>query len=251
MIRKVKLEDFEIYFYDTVDSTQDVARSLLGAKEFTTIVAREQLRGRGRFGREWCSPQGGLWFTTILYPRLSANSYAILCLLGSLSVVEAIETIIGLTASIKWPNDVYMNGKKLAGILVESDIVGDLIERSLIGVGVNLNLHLEALPLELRNNATTLLHEYGEPVEEEKFLLKILNALKKNYEEYKYGSRRKLIETIKGKMEMMNRMVFVSMDRGEALGLVRDLETDGALVIESSGTKIVLNPSEIRRLVVI
>ncbi|MCF8884413.1 MAG: biotin--[acetyl-CoA-carboxylase] ligase [Nitrososphaerota archaeon] len=247
----VRLGDFDIYFYDFVDSTQDLARSLGEVREFTTIVARVQRKARGRFGREWCSPQGGLWFTTILYPKTSVSTYAILCLLTSLSIARAIEDVTRLNASIKWPNDVYVNGKKIAGVLIESDVINNIVEKVLVGVGLNLNFRIDALPEELRGRATTLLEEYGKPVDLEFFLLKILHELKKNYEEYKAGSHYKLIESIKSRMEILGKLVFIHLSSGKLIGVVRDLEVNGDLVVESSDTKFILNPSDIRKLEVI
>ncbi|MEM1583428.1 MAG: biotin--[acetyl-CoA-carboxylase] ligase [Nitrososphaerota archaeon] len=244
----VNLGDFEIYFYDLVDSTQDLARNLREAKEFTTIVAREQSRARGRFGRRWCSPVGGLWFTTILYPKTSISTYSILCLLSSLSVVEAIKDLTSIEAFIKWPNDVYVSGKKIAGILVESEVFGDIIERAIVGIGLNLNFRIDAIPGELRNKVTTLLEEYGKPVHTETLLLRILNELKKNYEKYKIGAYSELIEAIKSDMEILGREAVVSLSHGEILGVVRDLDIDGNLIFESSGGKIVIKPSEIKKL---
>lgn len=248
MSRVVKLGDFEINLYDLVDSTQDLARSLKAAKEFTTIVAREQRRARGRFGREWCSPLGGLWFTTILYPKTHISTYAILSLLTSLSVVNAIEDTAGLNAYIKWPNDVYVNGRKIAGVLVESDVFGDMMERAIIGIGLNLNFRIDALPEELRDRVTTLLEEYGKPVDMETILLKVLNELKKNYEKYKIGSYHELNEAIKSKMGILGREVLASLSYGEILGIVRDLDINGNLILESSSQRLILKPSEIRGL---
>ncbi|MCS7126224.1 MAG: biotin--[acetyl-CoA-carboxylase] ligase [Aigarchaeota archaeon] len=247
-MEEVGPRDLKIYFYDVVDSTQDLARSLGAVEEFTVVVAREQIKGRGRLGRGWYSPPGGLWFTIILYPKTPISTYAILCLLCSLSIVKAIEDVTGLKAHIKWPNDVYLKNKKIAGILVESDVIDELISRALVGIGVNLNFQIESLPEELRDKATTLLEEYGETIDREVFLIKILKELKKYYEEYRAGAYQKLVEVIKSRMEMIGRTVSVSLDQEDVTGLVKDLEITGNLIIESTRGEIVLNPSKIKKL---
>ncbi|MEN2974447.1 MAG: biotin--[acetyl-CoA-carboxylase] ligase [Candidatus Caldarchaeales archaeon] len=247
-MEEVGLRDSKIYFYDVVNSTQDLAKSLGSVEEFTVVVAREQRRGRGRMGREWYSPLGGLWFTIILYPKTPISTYAILSLLSSLSVVRTIEDVTGLKPYIKWPNDVYLNGKKVAGVLVESDVIGELMMKAFVGIGVNLNFRIESIPERLRESATTIFEEYGKMVDTGTFLLKILQELKKYYGVYRIGSHQRLIEEVKSKMNMIGRKVIVSLGHRELVGMVRDLEMNGNLIIESSNVKNILNPSEIKRL---
>lgn len=238
----------KIYFYDVVDSTQDTARKLGPVEEFTTVVAREQTKGRGRSGRQWCSPPGGLWFTIVLYPGTPIRTHALLSLISSLSIVDAIEYMTGLRAHIKWPNDVYIGEKKVAGILVESDVVGEIMSKALVGIGVNLNIPLDSLPEELRDRATTLLEEYGRKIDEREFLLAVLREFKKHYEDYRAGHHQQLIDAVKGRMIMMGKIVSVYLDDAVITGLVEDLEINGSLVIRSKGDRVVLSPAQIKKL---
>ncbi len=243
--------DFRIIIYDLVDSTLDVARKLKNVEEFTIILAKRQSKGRGRFNREWASPLGGLWFTTILYPQRPAYTYSVLSLLTSLSVSKAIEKVTGLKPSIRWPNDVYLNNKKTAGVLIESEISGDIIEKSLVGIGVNVNFRLEALPMELRDKATTLLEEYGEPVDEHSLLTDILIFLREYYGKYKRGQHNDIIADVKKATDFIGNYALLDVKSGKIKAFIKDLDTYGNIIIESDGIVSTLTPNDVERMEVI
>jgi BirA family biotin operon repressor/biotin-[acetyl-CoA-carboxylase] ligase len=242
---------FKIIHYDIVDSTFQVARNIQDAEEYTTIVAKRQLKGRGRFGREWFSPSGGLWFTTILYPRTPVNTYSLLSLLSSLSVSKALGKITKLKPRIRWPNDVYVNGRKIAGILIESDVNGEIIEKSLIGIGVNVNFKLEHLPIELRDKATTILEECGKPTDEDTLLLEILFTLREYYEKYKRGLYNEIVAEIRREGDFIGSNVILYTRSGKIRTLIRDLDLYGNLIIDLEGRMITLTPKDVEKLEVV
>ncbi len=243
--------DFRIIVYDLVDSTFEVARKLKNVEEFTTILAKRQLKGKGRFNREWVSPLGGLWFTTILYPEKPANTYTVLSLLASLSVSKAIEKVTRLKPSIRWPNDVYLNDKKIAGVLIESELSGDIIERSLVGIGVNVNFRLDSLPLELRGKATTLLEEYGKPLDEHSLLMDILIFLKEYYEKYKRGLYTDVMADVKKATDFIGKYALLDVKSGKVKAFIKDLDIYGNIIIESDGMVSTLTPNDVERMEVI
>jgi BirA family biotin operon repressor/biotin-[acetyl-CoA-carboxylase] ligase len=242
---------FKIIRYDVVDSTFQVARNLQNAEEYTTVVARRQLKGRGRFGREWLSPIGGLWFTTILYPRAPVGTYSLLPLLSSLSVSKTLEKIAKLKPEIRWPNDVYVNDRKIAGILVESDVNGEVIERALVGIGVNVNFRLEHLPTELRCKATSILEEYGKPMDEDALLLEILLTLRGYCEKYKRGLYNEIVTEIKREGDFIGKNVVLYTRSGRIKTFVRDLDIYGNLIIDVEGRMITLTPKDVEKLEVV
>jgi len=242
---------FKILIYDLVESTFEIARRFQSVEEFTTILAKEQLRGRGRFNREWLSPRGGLWFTTLLYPRTPAHTYNILSLLSSLSVLEAIRENTGLKPNIRWPNDLYLNNKKIAGVLIESEINEEIIERSLVGIGVNVNFRLEHLPLELRDKATTLLEEYGKHVDEDTLLIEILSILKEYYEKYKGGLYSEIMKYIKKEADFISKNVLLYTRSGKIKAFIRDLDIYGNLIIEIADETLTLTPKDVEKMEVV
>ena len=130
-----------IYFYPSVSSTNDVARRLaedLGAPSGTLVVADRQTRGRGRRGRGWQSPAGGIYLSVVQRPRCHPRHAPLLALGAALAVAVAVEELCGVVASIKWPNDVLVDGRKLCGVLAELSADQEAIRWAVIGIGVNV-----------------------------------------------------------------------------------------------------------------
>ncbi|HHY95287.1 MAG TPA: DUF1893 domain-containing protein [Firmicutes bacterium] len=161
--------------HECVSSTNDVARDLglSGYPEGTVVLARQQTAGRGRLGRRWVSPAGGIWMSVLLRPSsgsgavpsrsfqgagaalpgLSRGAGGVLLVLGSLATVQALAQVVGLEAGIKWPNDVYWQGRKLGGILAEA--AADL-SFVVLGIGLNVDFPLSALPPAEQEAAITV-----------------------------------------------------------------------------------------------
>ena len=131
----------KIVYFEKIDSTNIYAKKLAkeGVSEGCVVVAGIQEKGRGRKDRIWSSPEGGLWFSVILYPRIPPQNAMIITMAASVSVVEAIIKHTNLKPVIKWPNDVLVRGKKICGILTELDAEMDWINYVVIGIGININ----------------------------------------------------------------------------------------------------------------
>ncbi len=142
-----------------VESTQDEARklALMGEPEGLAVMALDQGQGRGRLGRSWVSPPGkNVALSMILRPHVPPGDATLLGMLASTAVAEALE-IFGLTrVRLKWPNDVLLDGRKVAGILSEARVNGSEIEFVIIGIGLNVNTASEDFPLELRQTVTSM-----------------------------------------------------------------------------------------------
>lgn len=169
-----------------IDSTNDEAKRLVrqGAGEGLVVLAEAQTKGRGKPGSKWFSPAGeGLYLSAVVKPFKNPQDLALIVLLGARAVVRAVEAVTGLAASIKPPNDVYLNAKKISGILVERLASGHLI----IGIGVNLNNSPESFPDELKTKATSLLIETGEKKQVQAFTQTLLTELDRQYLAYLEG----------------------------------------------------------------
>jgi BirA family biotin operon repressor/biotin-[acetyl-CoA-carboxylase] ligase len=144
---------------DEAASTNDLAKAagLAGAPEGRVEWARRQTAGRGRQGRPWASDRPlGVWLSALVRPPWTAGQGGALALLGGLAVVEAVESLGLHGATLKWPNDVLVGARKLAGVLVETQVAGDRIDFAVIGVGLNVNQAAEDFPSQLREVATSL-----------------------------------------------------------------------------------------------
>jgi len=157
-----------LHYFTEVDSTNLLAFRMAedGAGEGTTVVAERQFKGKGRLGRVWASPEGvNLYCSIVLRPAIRPTTAPQLTFISVVAVARAIERLCGLTPRIKWPNDLLLNGKKVAGLLNEMSAETDSVNFVILGIGVNLNMRHEQFPADLRHPATSLMLEYGQPVD--------------------------------------------------------------------------------------
>lgn len=176
-------EMIRILQYDVIDSTNAAAKKMAkeGAPNGTLIIADRQTAGRGRRGRQWSSPPGtGIWMSLILRPKIAAGNASMLTLVMALSTAKACEEVTGLPVSIKWPNDIIVNRKKVCGILTEMSTDSKGIHYVVIGVGVNVNT--EAFPEDIGSVATSLKAELGKPINRELLKDRILEYFFEDYE---------------------------------------------------------------------
>lgn len=185
-LRKVRFGGQRLQL-DETSSTNTVAWEMADQgrlAEGGIVIAARQTQGKGRRGRTWESPAGGLWFSIVLYPELQLRDAAPLSLVFALAVARALERFITAPVKVKWPNDVLLGGKKVAGILLEINTEFDRIKYLVAGIGVNVNLRAEDLPAALRDQATSLYLETGQEVDLEAVLSAILAELEKAYTRY-------------------------------------------------------------------
>jgi BirA family biotin operon repressor/biotin-[acetyl-CoA-carboxylase] ligase len=219
----------EFYSYSTVISTNATARELLGDKgvpDYFVVSSKTQTQGRGRWGREWWSPEGGLW-CSLVAPETSIPS-----LRAALSIVQTITELTPLRAGIRWPNDVIVRNKKVGGVLTEREK-----ERTIIGMGINVNQL--AFPPEL-GEATSLAMETGKTLSAEDFLHQLVKQFEKNL------NNRGIIDQIREVLVMLGKTITVKVGDTVKTGEMWDIGTDGALLLrESSGMINELAPSEV------
>lgn len=175
-------------------STNDVAFELAaaGAPDGTVVTAEEQTGGRGRLGREWRSPEGGLWFSVLLRPNLPPEERPYLTVLAAVALADAFAGHLDLDASIRWPNDVMLDGRKVAGILVEVRDGPATQDAAVIGVGCNVAAVPEGLSPDIASGTTCLDDACGRPIDRADLLRAILGALDARYDRLLQGDRASL-----------------------------------------------------------
>ncbi len=181
----------KIYRYKSLNSTNDTAFSLAdkGAAEGTVILAEEQKKGRGKWKRRWISPPGGgIWMSIIIRPKLSSLELGRLTLMAAVAVVKALRNYPGLKAMIKWPNDILVRGKKIAGILIEMKEKKGKVEYVVIGVGINTACDLDQFPEELKNCVTSVRKEFTHRFLDEKLIKEIIKQIEYYYSVFKKES---------------------------------------------------------------
>ena len=229
---RTRLFGKNIYYFEQIHSTMDTAGDFgsKGAAEGTLIIAETQTKGRGRLGRTWSSPKyKGIYISLILKPRIPPSCAPILTLLSGVSVCEAVQNITGVETQIKWPNDVIIEGKKLAGILTELNAETDEVKFAVVGIGINVNNEKKSL----LQGATSLKEHTNEEISRVELLKELLRVLEENYQLFeKKGSgviadKWKQLSITLGKRVRINCLSL--QIEGEAL----DIDCDGALLVRN------------------
>ncbi|MDT3699709.1 MAG: biotin--[acetyl-CoA-carboxylase] ligase [Thermincola sp.] len=231
----------QVIYRETVVSTNELAKELARkeAEEGTVVIAEEQTGGKGRMERVWYSPPGqGLWFSTILRPVIKPVDASKLTLVSAVAVAKTIREVADIPAGIKWPNDVLVNQRKVAGILIEMSAEIDRINYLVLGIGVNVSLDGTSIPGELANVATSLEAENKLKVTRVELLAALLNNLDKLYEDFLAGKFKQILNSWKEMSVTLNRRVKVISGSEVEEGVASDLDEDGALVLlKSDGSR--------------
>ena len=173
----------KVYTFQTIDSTNNCARALAGcwAEEGTVVIAEEQTAGRGRLGRTWlATPGDNLTFSIILRPDLPSEEMNLLPLFVAVGIAAAVESVISMKVQCKWPNDLLLNGKKFAGVLMEGAVSNNAVDFVVVGIGINVNQTL--FPPELAGRATSLRLATGAPIDRDALFRAILLSLETEYD---------------------------------------------------------------------
>ncbi|WP_297072588.1 biotin--[acetyl-CoA-carboxylase] ligase [Thermococcus sp.] len=210
-----------------VNSTNDYARKIAEeVPEGTVVVAKRQTSGRGRKGRNWASPEGGLWMTAILKPMASPEHVPKLVFVGALAVVDTLAKY-GIPSELKWPNDVLVGGKKIAGILSECK----LHHFALLGIGLNVN---NDIPEELKETAVSMKDLLGRKVNLDEILQRVLRALSYWYSLFRSGRHYEILDAVRRRSAVIGRRVRI-LENGDVMleGVALDIDESGALLVET------------------
>ena len=224
--------------FESIDSTNDRARQLAerGAPEGSLVVALRQDRGRGRLGRTWVSPPGGLYLSLVLRPEDDMLRRLPVTLVAGLAVCEAIEAQSGARADLKWPNDVQLAGRKVAGILGEMSKAADGRPLLVLGIGLNLALDPAALPEELRETAGTLAAT-PRPPGAEPLLRELLGRFESHYLEVRRGGGARALGLASARMPLLGKGVRVRLPGRTVVGTAVGLNAMGALLLSTDEGK--------------
>jgi len=223
-----------IQVFETAASTNDLAARLAhdGMKEGAVIFAEAQTKGRGRLGRVWLSPpRKGLWFSVLLRPNISPQAATQLTVAAATALVRAIDAETGVAAEIKWPNDILIDGKKVAGILTELSAELDHVREVILGIGIDVNLETHEFPVELRASATSLRIACGEKVDRAALAVAALRELDRDYERIVNGQFEEVADEWQRRCCTVGQEVSIRMGGRVARGRAESLDTDGALLL--------------------
>ena len=224
-----------LHWYEELGSTSDRAKELAdeGADPGTVVVAETQTAGRGRRGRVWASPpRRNLYFSVILRPELPPARAPELTLVASVALCDALRQA-GVQAGIKWPNDLLVSGRKIAGILTELAAEPDRVHWVVVGAGVNVNARAEDFPEELRAAATSVLLERGQAAPRALFAAACFTALEEWLDRHAEDGFGPVRDAWRERSVTLGREVIVEADGREIAGNAEDIDESGALLVRS------------------
>ena len=239
---KSKFIGRRIYYFDEIDSTQNYALQISNNtnENGAIIIAEKQTHGKGRLNRKWYSPEGGIWLSVIIHPELQISDATIIPLAASLALCESIKKVHKIKTDVKWPNDITIDGKKVAGMLIDTSIQGNKVENLVLGIGINFAVNIQQIEKRLKKSpnfygVTSLFPEKNSPSKIEllvQFLLeleKVINSLIK-------GKNTQIIRDWSKHTNMFGKTISVNTGNGKISGIAKKIDSDGALIIKT-GTK--------------
>jgi BirA family biotin operon repressor/biotin-[acetyl-CoA-carboxylase] ligase len=235
-ILKTKWMGKAIHYFSTVDSTNSKAYELAlnGAEEGEVVIAESQEKGRGRLGRGWFSPPFlNLYLSIILRPKIPPHQAPLITLMAAVATAEAIWKFSGLVSSIKWPNDILLRDRKIAGLLNEIHSEMDRIHFVILGIGMNLNMDTKMFPKEIRKVATSLKIEIGEMISRKAFIQKLLQELEDWYTIFLKEGSAPVLEAWRKWAQIKGKPVKVTSFGETLVGEAVDIDSDGALILET------------------
>lgn len=224
----------DVIFLPQTDSTNLQARLLAeqGAIDGTVVIADQQSSGKGRMGRYWVSPPGvNLYLSVILRPDIQLRHATQMTFLTAVAVAEAIEASGPFSPRLKWPNDVLLNGKKIAGLLNELNAETEQIHYMILGVGVNLNMAMSQFPTDLRTPATSLLVEGDRNIPRLEFARNLLQRIDALYTRFLVDGFAPVLAAWEERCDMLGRRVEVDYHHRQLIGVVKGLDEAGALLL--------------------
>ena len=234
---KTKVIGQNIYHFNRLTSTNKIAKDILhengdNIKSGTVLIAEEQTDGIGRLNRVWHSPKGGIWSTIIVKPNVSADQTFIIMMAVSLALTHVIRHDYGLPALIKWPNDIYIGDKKVAGITVELSTDDSVVKYCIIGIGIDVNIHIKQTLPHISNIATSISDELGHKINRSEFFAKFLNDFEQKNQQILQSEIKPLFMEWKCLSYTLHRHVDVQTFNKLFTGYAIDIDEKGALIVQ-------------------
>lgn len=225
----------QVVFRETVHSTQNLALSIANkpGSHGSVFIAEQQKSGRGRQKRKWLSPKGGIWLSMVLKPAIPTARITLLPFVAALAACDAIKAT-GLDAQLKWPNDVMVSGKKVAGILLDISAEVDQVNYAVIGIGINANVDSAAIAARLdRIEITSISDELGHDTNRLDLTRSLLENLERYYLEMEKRGSGVILQKWKKNSDMLGCQVVVTQNGKAIHGMAADVNEDGSLLLRT------------------
>ena len=234
----------QAYYFDSIDSTQNQAMKMANdlKNNGAIIIAEKQTGGKGRSGRKWISPKGGIWLSVILHPKFDISITTLFPIASSLALSYAIEKICKINPELKWPNDLTIKGKKVAGMLVDASFESNRIENLVLGVGINFKIDVKKIEKILKKTpnyyGVASLNKDGDAIA---LVQCFLLELEKMYELLNTKQTTKIIAEWTKRSSTIGKEVEIDTVNGKIKGKASKIDEDGGLLVKDKGkiTKII------------
>jgi BirA family biotin operon repressor/biotin-[acetyl-CoA-carboxylase] ligase len=237
---KTKSIGQQAYYFDSIDSTQNQALKMADdpANEGVVIVAEKQTGGRGRSGRKWVSPKGGIWISIILQPEFDISITTLFPIASALALSIAIEKTFSIKPELKWPNDLTIKGKKLAGMLVDVSLESNKIENLVLGVGINFDVDVKQIEKSLKGTpnfyGVASLKDHNQKVKPIQLVQTFLLELEKIYKSLSARQTKKIISEWTLRSSTIGKNVELNTTDGKIKGKAVRIDDDGTLIISEN-----------------
>lgn len=237
---KTKIFGRQVYYFDSIDSTQNQAMKMAldQALNGTVIIAEKQTSGKGRLGRKWISPKGGIWLSIILQPKFDISVITLFPIASALALSNAIERTLGIKSELKWPNDITIKGKKVAGMLVDASLESNKIESLILGVGINFNVDIKQIEKTLKDTpnfyGVASLGDQNKTIKPISLVQSFLTEMEQMYDLLNAGETKKIVREWIRKSSTIGQNIELDTENGKIKGKAIRIDEDGALVISEN-----------------
>ena len=236
---KTQLIGKRVYYFEEIDSTQNFAQNIAADKKEngTIIIAEKQTSGRGRLDRKWTSPKGGIWFSLIIHPKFDVSSSTLIPILSAVALSKSIKSVLDIETEVKWPNDITMNGKKVAGVLVDASFQTNSIDYLILGIGINFDIdtkkHEKRLTKTPNFYGIDSLRGKEDKTPPKKLLKEFLLQFEKNLFQLDKGEKSKIIKEWTKRAAGIGKKITINTSNGKISGISQGIDNDGALKIKT------------------
>ena len=236
---KTKVIGKRVHYFEEIDSTQNFAQQIASDEKENgaIIIAEKQTSGRGRLNRKWTSPKGGISFSLIIHPKFDVSSSTLIPILSAVALSKSIKSILGIETQVKWPNDITMNGKKVAGILVDASFQANSIDYLILGVGINFDIDVKKLEKKLSKTpnfyGVNSLRKKDDKIPPKLLLKEFLLQLEKNLSKLDNGEKTKIIKEWTKNASGIGKKITINTADGKVSGISQGIDNDGALKLKT------------------
>lgn len=248
---KTKRIGKNVYYFDSVDSTQSFAASIAKkhGEDGTIILAETQISGKGRQGRSWVSPKGGIWLSVVLHPRFDVGKVTLVPFAAAIALSSAIKKTLEIKTELKWPNDITLNGKKIAGMIIDASIESTQIKDLILGVGINFRVNPRQIEKRIRSGSNfygvgTLVDE-NNTAKPAKLVQAFLEELERILSLFDGDKTHTIIRQWSKKSSTIGRNVSVSAPEGKISGRAIKLDKDGGLIIKQNSRSVKITAGDV------